>query len=429
MVPRVGKPASAVRAAVVCALLALLAGCGSGAQGGVSEHASADPDPPPPRTVPDTCSTAVLGALGDIAQRVYREGVASERTGSALSLIKRSVPLRTAIERDDPRAARAAAQALIATGHMTNLHVSARRPGAPRRRRTKRAGAAARQHPRRGRRPDRKLRRERVGRQRLRRRDQRDRRGPDRAATNGRSIAGSFALGQANRRRRARSTRTRRHLPLYLVRSRRPTRRAQLRVYLLSRSPRSRPCVDARRTDTVVNTLSRVARARSTRARRRPARAAQVSRVQQQPAPAERGRRARPEGDELWRSTTLLNEHSCACGSAPAGGCCPMSAARTCSRPVRAPLRLNGQTIGSFVLSIQDDEGYLRLARRLAGLDVLMYMGSPLSRKNSLGPSRAPCPPAAPTTTGGAALACSPSRRGVPLGAAADPVLIPIPYS
>ncbi len=40
------------------------------------------------------------------------------------------------------------------------------------------------------------------------------------------------------------------------------------------------------------------------------------------------------------------------------------------------------------MLSIQDDEGYLRLTRRLAGLDVLMYMGANHTRlvKNSLGP-------------------------------------------
>ena len=37
------------------------------------------------------------------------------------------------------------------------------------------------------------------------------------------------------------------------------------------------------------------------------------------------------------------------------------------------------------MLSIQDDEGYLRLTRRLAGLYVLMYMGEALV-KNSLGP-------------------------------------------
>ena len=65
----------------------------------------------------------MLGALGDVAQRVYHEGVSSERTAAALSFIARSIPLREAVERDDPRAARAAAQALIATGHMTNLKV------------------------------------------------------------------------------------------------------------------------------------------------------------------------------------------------------------------------------------------------------------------------------------------------------------------
>jgi hypothetical protein len=47
----------------------------------------------------------------------------------------------------------------------------------------------------------------------------------------------------------------------------------------------------------------------------------------------------------------------------------------------------DGHEIGSFVLSIQDDEGYLRLTKRLAGLHVLMYMGpEKLLVKNSLGP-------------------------------------------
>src|SRR5664280_3113398 len=46
--------------------------------------------------------------------------------------------------------------------------------------------------------------------------------------------------------------------------------------------------------------------------------------------------------------------------------------------PVSAPLRLGRRTIGSFVLSIQDDEGYKRLAGRLAGLKVLMYMSTKL---------------------------------------------------
>ena len=57
--------------------------------------------------------------------------------------------------------------------------------------------------------------------------------------------------------------------------------------------------------------------------------------------------------------------------------------------PVSARAAPARQQIGSFVLSIQDDEGYLRLTKRLAGLDVLMYMNlepQPKLVKNSLGP-------------------------------------------
>ena len=120
MVPRVGKPSTASRVALTCALLAALAGCGSSVRGPLSARASADP---PARTVSDACSATVLGVLGDVATRVYREGVASERTAAALVFIARSIPLREAVERDDPRAVRTAAQALIATGHMTDLRV------------------------------------------------------------------------------------------------------------------------------------------------------------------------------------------------------------------------------------------------------------------------------------------------------------------
>ena len=121
MVPRVRKPSSAKRAVIVSASLAILAGCGSGSS--VSVRASADPDPPPPQTVSNTCATTVLGALSKVAARVYHEGVSSGRTASALSLIEGSIPLREAVEQDDPKAVRVAARALIATGHMTNLEV------------------------------------------------------------------------------------------------------------------------------------------------------------------------------------------------------------------------------------------------------------------------------------------------------------------
>jgi len=97
--------------------------------------------------------------------------------------------------------------------------------------------------------------------------------------------------------------------------------------------------------------------------------------------------------------------------------------------PVHAPLRLGGRRIGSFVLSIQDDEGYKRLAARLVGLDVVMYMGSRLV-KSTLGPS-----PGAIPTSGKLRLRGRTYRlftfkaEAFPSGPLRITVLIPIPYS
>jgi hypothetical protein len=97
--------------------------------------------------------------------------------------------------------------------------------------------------------------------------------------------------------------------------------------------------------------------------------------------------------------------------------------------PVHGALRAGGRRLGDFVLSIQDDEGYLRLAKRLVGLSVLMYMGSQLV-KNSLGPSPGSVP------DHGAYVYRGRSFRVVTLHVTAFPsgplqikVLIPIPYS
>ncbi|HEX4564872.1 MAG TPA: hypothetical protein VH115_10480, partial [Solirubrobacteraceae bacterium] len=97
--------------------------------------------------------------------------------------------------------------------------------------------------------------------------------------------------------------------------------------------------------------------------------------------------------------------------------------------PVSASLLAGGRTIGRFTLSIQDDEGYLRLTRRLAGVYVLMYMG-PTLVKNSLGPS-----PGTPPEDGRYEYRGH-TYRTVTLHAEAFPsgplrivVLVPIPYS
>jgi hypothetical protein len=103
--------------------------------------------------------------------------------------------------------------------------------------------------------------------------------------------------------------------------------------------------------------------------------------------------------------------------------------------PVTAPLRLHGHSIGSVTLSIQDDEGYLRLARRLAGLDVLIYMGpSHELVKDSLGPL--PGPPLAAVPAGGSYRYEGRSFRvftvkgeAFPSGPLLIRVLVPQPYS
>jgi hypothetical protein len=100
--------------------------------------------------------------------------------------------------------------------------------------------------------------------------------------------------------------------------------------------------------------------------------------------------------------------------------------------PVSAALRLEGRAIGSFVLSIQDDEGYLRLTRRLAGLRVLMYTNAahPQLVKNSLGPSPGTVPASGSYVYRGRSFRVfTVNARAFPSGPLTIRVLIPIPYS
>src|SRR2546423_14241354 len=119
MRPRVAIPAIAGRGAVSVALVAALVGCGD-ARSAPAGHLGLDATTPSP---PARCASTVVATLGRVARRIYQQGVRSERTKVALRLIARSVPLREAIRAGDPAAARAAAQALIATHHLTNLRL------------------------------------------------------------------------------------------------------------------------------------------------------------------------------------------------------------------------------------------------------------------------------------------------------------------
>jgi hypothetical protein len=99
---------------------------------------------------------------------------------------------------------------------------------------------------------------------------------------------------------------------------------------------------------------------------------------------------------------------------------------------VRGTLRLAGRVLGSFVLSIQDDEGYLRLTRRLAGLYVLMYMNPahPQLVKNSLGPEPGAVPERGSFTYRGRSFRVfTLHAHAFPSGPLRISVLIPIPYT
>src|SRR3979490_1990712 len=121
MLARLKTPASVARALVLVAAVTVLGGCGKGAGGGSSARSSAVVAGAPAGHT--TCAQTVLDVLVRVARRIYRQGVSSERTRSAAHLIAASRGLREAVERGDPAAARTAAQALVAGGHMTNLKV------------------------------------------------------------------------------------------------------------------------------------------------------------------------------------------------------------------------------------------------------------------------------------------------------------------
>jgi hypothetical protein len=441
MVPHVGKVLTAKRVVFVCAVLVALAvgGWGIANRSSSSARASAASHPVLPG-VPTACAQTVLGALGDVALRVYREGVSSERTASAMYLIEHSIPLREAVERNDPQAARAAARALLATGHMTNLTVLGGPGAAGNGGRTLAvAGASAALAPVRGTLIN------------------------AAGATIGSFIASVWAdsgfLDETNGiaesstvLRAAGATIGGQTLPGSLslpagelsaqgaltVRgvayrytsfpaNAYPTGRP-LRVYLLRPLRSIAPLCGATQDDTTVNALSHVATliyaaevGRST--------LPQISRVQHNRALLTAVAHGEPEATRL-AIDNLLNEHIVRLRVLGAGGKLLSDVGGPhVLAPVRAPLRLNGRTIGSFVLSIQDDMGYRLLAQRLAGLDVVMYRGAQVVM-SSFAPPPAHVPTSGPFSyKGDTYRAFTFTAEAFPSGPLRITDLIPIPYA
>jgi hypothetical protein len=387
MVSRVIAYLSAKRVAALALLvLALATGYVSSLGAGAPARASVDPLP---GGASGACGPTVLEALSQVTQHVYDEGVSSERTEIALRLIKGSRALREAVEHGDARAARSAAQALLASGHLSNLMVIR---GTQTLADVGSEGALAPLH------------------------------GSILSAA-GVPIAsfvtsvwaqggflselrgvveGDVALREGNRSLDGSFAMPAGELPPAGTLTEHGTvfqyasfpasvyPSGSLRVYLLrSVSSTARIC-GATSQDTLVNTLSRVA-ALIYAGEGGPHALLQIHHAQQDSAlleaVAERNLAATRKAvvGLVYGHTHIVRMRVSADGHllSDVGG--PYVLA-----PVQAPLRLHGKRIGELVLSIQDDEGYLRLAKRLVGIDVLMYMNPtsahPELVKNSLGP-------------------------------------------
>ncbi len=401
-----------------------IAGCGSSAKHAAGAEASADP----PGGA--SCPATALTALGHVAMHVYHEGISSERAISALRAIEGSAPLRLAVEAGDPAGVRGAAQALVATGEMAALRVSvagkvladvgepavAPLSGAL-------TGAAGK--------PiasfvtsvwsDRGLTAETGGITEgtavLRTTE----------SAGGRTLAGRIQL--PTRHLAARGTLTHDGTTYQFTSNAVgafPSGR--LREYVLRPIGSLTPFCGASAEETTVNVLSRIAHLiydGETGGRTVP----QIRRVQRNQALLSAVARRDPTATRA-AVAALLTQHIVRLRVSDAGEKLLSDVGGPfVLAPVHAPLRLAGRTIGSLVLSIQDDEGYKRLAGRLAGLDVVMYMGSRLV-KSTISFSPGTVPTSGPFSYRG--------RRyrdytfyadAFPSGPLRITVLVPIPYS
>ncbi|MGH2904636.1 MAG: hypothetical protein ACRDK7_13795 [Solirubrobacteraceae bacterium] len=393
MISRIATHLSAKRAAIAIALLLALA---------IGYVASNDDDPPARANgdvqlggASSPCGATVLQALSQVTQRVYDEGVSSERTEIALRLVKGSHALREAVEHDDSSAARTAAQALLAGGHLTNLTVT--RGG----RTLASVGAKGALAPLHGSIldasgapiasfvtsvwADRGFLSELKG----------VVEGDIALREGNRSLDGSFempagAIPPAGTLTEHGTVFQYASFPAAVYPSGSGSGSGSLRVYILRTAASTAHFCGASTQDTLVNTLSRVA-ALIYAGEIGPHALLQVHGAQHNSALLKAVAERNPIATRkavvglVYDHSHIVRLRVSAGGHllADVGGPYVLG-------PVSAPLRLHGKQIGELVLSIQDDEGYLRLARRLVGIDVLMYMHPtgthPELVKNSLGP-------------------------------------------
>jgi hypothetical protein len=415
-----------VLAACACVGVALLASsCGSSLKDG--DDARADVD----STAPGSCAATVLEALGHVATRVYREGVSSERTSTAQHLIESSPALRTAVEEASATKVRAAARALLATAHMTNLQVSrggnvladvggpavapidgtlTNAAGKPIARYVTSVWA------------DSGLLAETNGIAEsvtLLRTD------PSTGAA--RMVAGSLALPAGALPAQGTLTQNGVSYQYTSYAAAAYPSGEPLRAFVLRPISSTVALCGSSTEETTVKTISHIAHLiYEGEAGRRTL--TQIHRIQSN-APLLQAVARRDKAATRAAVETLLHEHVVRLRVSSGGALLADVGGPYVLAPVSAPLRLHGRTIGNFVLSIQDDEGYKRLAGRLAGLDVLMYMG-PRLVKSTIGASPGPIPTSGPVSVHGKSYrAYTFDAKAFPSGPLRITVLIPLPYS
>lgn len=392
MFRRVAKRSTAPRAAILCSASVLLAasvgalGCGdAGGTATTSEEARLDAEAAPPagtvigadatHQLSSACAATVLNVLGKIAMRVYREGVFSERTASATYIVEHSRALREAVEHDDPAAVRAAVHALLATGHMTDIEVTregrvlaelgashaitplhgtiTNTAGTPIARFTTTVWADSGFVD--------------------------ETKGLDEGSVvlrqNGRTVAGSAPLPSGPLP--AQGTLTLAgvgyryvSLPIAIY----PAGHA--RAYLVRSTSSIAPLCARGATQTTVNTVSHIA-ALIYSGEQGPRALVQVHRAQHSRPLLEAVAHHEPEAARL-AIDALLNEHIVRVRVDSGGTLLKDVGGPHVLAPLRAPLYLNQHQVGTIVLSVQDDLGYLKLAQRLAGVRVVMHRGSQL---------------------------------------------------
>jgi hypothetical protein len=420
------RVAIALATLAVLGMLATLSACGS-SNGDSDAHADGA------ATTHASCPATVLHALGGVARRVYHEGISSERTVSAQHSVSSSTVLRTAIEAGNANEVRAVARALVATGHMTDLRITAAGGqvladvgGAAVAPLTGQLTSAAGK-------PiasfqtsvwaDSGLIAETNGIAGV----QTVVRAVGSTPSAAHDIAGAAALPPGELPAEGTLTRSGTAYQFTSFAAAAYPTGDPLRVYLLRPVASTAQFCGSSDEDTTYNTISHIAHLiYDGEAGRRTL--TQVRRVQHSQPLLSAVARRDPAATRV-AVEALLQEHVVRLRVSAGGQLLSDVGGPYVLAPVTAPLRLGGRTIGSFVMSIQDDEGYKRLAGRLAGLDVLMYMGSKLV-KSTLGPSPGAIPTSGRVSYRGKSFrAYTFTAKAFPSGPLRITVLIPMPYS